>query len=74
MLGLFFTKGPVHNFSEAKASDLERFSRYYRGMRENGVYLAPSQFEASFISSAHDDEAISQTAAAAEAVFAGLQD
>lgn len=72
MLGLFFTMGPVRNFNEAKTSDLERFSRYYRGMREGGVYLAPSQFEAVFVSAAHDEEAISQTVAAAESVFAGL--
>ena len=72
MLGLFFTQGPVRNFSEAKTSDLERFSQYYRGMRESGIYLAPSQFEAVFVSAAHDEEAISQTVASAETVFAGL--
>ncbi|MDL2269192.1 glutamate-1-semialdehyde 2,1-aminomutase [Desulfosarcina sp. OttesenSCG-928-A07] len=69
MLGLFFTDQPVKNYADAKTSDLSRFSAYYKGMRENGVYLAPSQFEAFFISSAHDDTAIDQTLAAAETVF-----
>ncbi len=72
MLGMFFTQGPVNSFSDAKRSDLERFSAYYQGMLERGIYLAPSQFEAFFLSAAHDDEAIDQTLAAAEAVFAHL--
>ena len=72
MLGLFFTEGPVNCFADAKACDLQRFSAYYRGMLENGVYLAPSQFEAFFISSVHDDQAIDHTLSAAERVFARL--
>ncbi|PIE68076.1 MAG: glutamate-1-semialdehyde-2,1-aminomutase [Deltaproteobacteria bacterium] len=73
MLGMFFTGEPVCHFSAAKTSDLDRFSEYYRGMLEKGIYLAPSQFEAFFISAAHDDDAIEQTLAAATSVFAGLQ-
>ncbi|BBO66082.1 glutamate-1-semialdehyde 2,1-aminomutase 2 [Desulfosarcina alkanivorans] len=72
MLGLFFTDRPVKNFADAKTSDLRRFSSYYQGMLENGVYLAPSQFEAFFLSAAHDDNAIEQTLAAAETVFGQL--
>jgi glutamate-1-semialdehyde 2,1-aminomutase len=72
MLGLFFTPGPVENFSDAKRADLDRFTRYYKGMREAGIYLAPSQFEAFFLSAAHDDAAIDQTLSAAEAVFGRL--
>jgi glutamate-1-semialdehyde 2,1-aminomutase len=72
MLGMFFTEGPVNSFSDAKRSDLKRFSAYYRGMLEHGIYLAPSQFEAFFLSAAHDDDAIDQTLSAAEAVFAQL--
>ncbi len=72
MLGLYFTEGPVCNFADAKISDLDRFSNYYKGMMANGVYLAPSQFEASFVSAAHDEAAIDKTTEAAEAVFASL--
>ena len=72
MLGLFFTEGPVDSFSDAKRSDLDRFSAYYRGMLAHGIFLAPSQFEAFFLSAAHDDEAIDQTLDAAEAVFEQL--
>ncbi len=72
MMGLFFTPGPVRNFEEAKTSDLERFSAYYKGMKQRGVYLAPSQFEALFVSSAHNIAHIDETIQAAEAVFAEL--
>ena len=72
MLGLFFTPGPVENFSDAKRADLDRFTRYYQGMLAAGVYLAPSPFEAFFLSTAHDDAAIDQTLSAAESVFARL--
>ncbi|MFO7714944.1 glutamate-1-semialdehyde 2,1-aminomutase [Desulfosarcina sp.] len=72
MLGMFFTDRPVHNFIDAKRSNLEQFSRYYQGMLENGIYLAPSQFEAFFLSAAHDDAAITQTLSAAQRVFARL--
>ena len=72
MLGMFFFDQPVKNFEDAKKSNLERFSAYYCGMLESGVYLAPSQFEAFFISSAHDDAAIKETLVAAEKVFSSL--
>ena len=72
MLGLFFTEGPVTSFNDAKKSDLNRFTAYYKGMLENGVYLAPSQFEAFFLSAAHDDGIIEKTLSAAETVFSGL--
>ena len=72
MLGLFMSAGPVHNFEDAKRSDLELFSAYYRTMLANGVYLAPSQFEALFVSAAHDEQAIETTIHAAEVVFGEL--
>jgi len=72
MLGLFMSPGPVHNFEDAKRSDLDRFSAYYRAMLTNGVYLAPSQFEALFVSAAHDEKAIDATIQAAEVVFREL--
>lgn len=73
MLGLYFTAGPVGNFDEAKKSDLDKFTNYYKGMLANGIYLAPSQFEAAFVSAAHDSAAIETTIAAAETVFATLR-
>ena len=72
MLGLFFTNGPVTDYAGAKTADLERFAAYYKGMLKEGIYLAPSQFEAFFLSAAHDGDAIRKTLAAAETVFAGL--
>jgi glutamate-1-semialdehyde 2,1-aminomutase len=72
MFGLFFTEGPVHNYEDAKKSDLQKFSRFHRGMLERGVYLAPSQFEAGFTSLAHTDEDIDRTLQAAREVMAAL--
>ena len=73
MAGLFFTGSEVKNFEDAKKSDLEMFSAYYRGMLQKGIYLAPSQFEALFVSSAHNNEYIDQTIRAAAEVFAEIK-
>lgn len=72
MFGLFFTPGPVHNYEDAKKSDLQKFSRFHRGMLERGIYLAPSQFEAGFTSLAHTEEDIDKTLAAAREVMSSL--
>jgi glutamate-1-semialdehyde 2,1-aminomutase len=72
MFGFFFTEGPVHNYEDAKKSDLIKFSRFYRGMLERGVYLAPSQFEAGFTSLAHTEADVEQTLAAAREVLNNL--
>lgn len=72
MMGLFFTDRKVNNFDEAKTSDLKLFSAYYKGMLEKGIYLAPSQFEALFVSSAHQVEHIDRTIEAAGEVFNDL--
>lgn len=69
MLGMFFTPGPVENFADARTSDLERFAAYFREMLDRGVYLAPSQFEALFVSIAHDNGSIDRTVEAAEATL-----
>jgi glutamate-1-semialdehyde 2,1-aminomutase len=69
MLGLFFTRQRVLNFDDAKSCNLDMFSAFYRGMLEEGIYLAPSQFEALFVSSAHDTEHIDETISAAEKVM-----
>lgn len=58
---VFFTPDPVTDYASAKASDTQAFSNYFRFMLEHGFYLAPSQFEAMFISCAHDDDAIDST-------------
>ncbi len=62
---MFFTRGPVHNYEEAKQSDTKRYAAFFHAMLERGVYLAPSQFEAAFMSLAHSDEDIDKTIAAA---------
>ncbi|MBD3882028.1 glutamate-1-semialdehyde 2,1-aminomutase [Phormidium tenue FACHB-886] len=72
MFGFFFTEGPVHNYEDAKKADLAKFARFHRGMLEQGVYLAPSQFEAGFMSLAHTDEDIDRTLDAARLVMASL--
>jgi glutamate-1-semialdehyde 2,1-aminomutase len=72
MLGLFFTEKPVRSFKDAKTSNLDQFKAYYKGMLQEGIYLAPSQFEALFVSAAHTAEDIDATVAAAEKVLAGL--
>ena len=72
MFGLFFCEGPVHNFEDAKKSDVTKFGRFHRGMLEQGVYLAPSQFEAGFTSLAHTDADIDRTLAAARVVMSQM--
>ncbi|MFP4009459.1 MAG: glutamate-1-semialdehyde 2,1-aminomutase [Spirulinaceae cyanobacterium] len=72
MFGFFFSGDPVHNYDDAKKSDLAKFGRFHRGMLEHGVYLAPSQFEAGFTSLAHTDEDIDKTLIAAREVMKQL--
>ena len=73
MFGLFFTDNDnVSCFADVMACDTERFNRFFHGMLGEGVYLAPSAFEAGFVSAAHSDEDIKLTVDAAGRVFAGL--
>jgi glutamate-1-semialdehyde 2,1-aminomutase len=72
MFGLFFCAGPVHNFEDAKHSDVTKFGRFHRGMLEQGIYLAPSQFEAGFTSLAHTEDDIDRTLAAARIVMSQI--
>src|SRR3972149_1673226 len=72
MFTLFFNNRPVDNYEDAKKSNLERFAKYFRKMLELGIYLAPSQFEAVFVSLAHSKSDINKTLAVAEKVFKGL--
>jgi glutamate-1-semialdehyde 2,1-aminomutase len=64
MLTVFFTDGPVTDYSSAKRADTARYARYFHAMREGGVFLAPSQFEAAFVSLAHRDEDLAVAARA----------
>ena len=68
----FFRAGEVWNYEDAKGSDLEQFGRWHSGMLSRGVYLAPSQFEAAFVSVAHDEGILAKTLEAAAATFAEL--
>lgn len=69
IFGAFFTDRPVHSYEDAKRSDTERFGRYFRGLLERGVYVAPSQFEVGFMSAAHTDADIDATLAAVTATL-----
>jgi glutamate-1-semialdehyde 2,1-aminomutase len=67
MVTLFFTATPVTDYASAKTSDTARFGIFFRRMREKGVFLPPSQFEAMFVSLAHTDEDVDQVIASAKA-------
>jgi glutamate-1-semialdehyde 2,1-aminomutase len=66
MFCLFFTEQPVRNLDDARTADLPRFGRFFHALLEGGVYIAPSQFETGFISAAHGEDEIAQTAEAVE--------
>ena len=68
----YFTSLPVHNLADAMKSDRTRFAKYFHGMLAEGFYLAPSQFEAGFLSTAHSPADIDRTVSAAMKVMKGL--
>ena len=68
----YFNSGSVWNLADAMKSDRERFKKFFHGMLNEGVYLAPSQFEAGFISTAHTARDIEKTVASAAKVMRGL--
>lgn len=68
----YFAADPVHNLADAMKSDRERFKRFFHGMLERGVYLAPSQFEAGFISTSHTPEDVEHTVRAAYETYKTL--
>ena len=73
MFGFFFTEeNNIEFFEQVTQCDQERFKRFYHGMLDRGVYLAPSAYEAGFVSAAHGDDEIEATLAAAELVLASL--
>jgi len=69
MFTFFFTDQPVTDYESAKRSDTARFARFFRAMLDRGIYLAPSQFEAAFVSAAHSEEDVRETIAAAGEAF-----
>jgi glutamate-1-semialdehyde 2,1-aminomutase len=72
MFGMFFSEGPVTDWDTAAQSDTERFGKYFQGMLARGIYLAPSQYEAGFLSTCHGPTEIEDTLAAAAQAFARL--
>jgi len=70
MFTFFFTEGPVTDWESAKKCDTARFGKYFHFLLDRGVYLAPSQFEAGFVSAAHSEEDINKTITAAREFFA----
>jgi glutamate-1-semialdehyde 2,1-aminomutase len=73
MFGLFFRDGAPASFREVMQSDREAFARFFHAMLERGVYLAPSAFEAGFVSAAHGERELAATFVAARAAFAAVR-
>ena len=69
---IFFNPGPVANYQEAKNSDSERFAEFFPNLLEHGIYLAPSPFEAAFVSAAHSQDDLEQTLNAIKSALAEL--
>ena len=72
MITVFFCAGPVGDYTSAKASDKERFNRFFHAMLGRGVYLAPALYEAGFVSAAHTAADIDTTLSAAREAFKSL--
>ncbi|HWL75150.1 MAG TPA: aspartate aminotransferase family protein, partial [Burkholderiaceae bacterium] len=70
MFGIYFAAAVPVRYAEVMACDIERFKRFFHAMLEHGVYLAPSAYEAGFVSMAHDEAVIDATIATAEQAFA----
>jgi glutamate-1-semialdehyde 2,1-aminomutase len=61
MWGFFFRAEPVRSFTDAKTANVERFRRFFHRVLDSGVYIAPSAFEAAFMSAAHTDDDVDET-------------
>ena len=72
MFGLYFAAKPPASFAEVMQCDKDKFNRFFHAMLDHGIYLAPSAFEAGFVSAAHSDADIDATLAAAREVFKAL--
>ena len=73
MFGIFFIDRDVYNYEDAAAADQDAFRIWFETMLDEGVYLAPSQFETVFMSGAHTDKDIERTIAASEKAFAAVK-
>ncbi|MBQ6757641.1 MAG: aspartate aminotransferase family protein, partial [Selenomonadaceae bacterium] len=73
MFGIFFSDKTVTNYDESVAANQEQFKRFFAAMLEQGIYLAPSQFETLFMSAVHTDEDLARTLEAAEKSFEALR-
>jgi glutamate-1-semialdehyde 2,1-aminomutase len=74
LLTMFFSDRPVHNYAEAKQSSSVRFAGFFREMLNRGVFIAPSQYEALFISAAHTDADIDRAIAATRESLQSMQE
>ena len=72
MMTCFFTRDPVHDYESAMRADTGRYGRYFRAMRDGGVWIAPSQFEAAFISAAHGRDHLEKALSVTESSFKKL--
>ncbi|MCU0949780.1 MAG: glutamate-1-semialdehyde 2,1-aminomutase [Burkholderiaceae bacterium] len=72
MFGIYFAAAVPQTYGQIMATDKERFNAFFHAMLDRGVYLAPSAYEAGFVSAAHDDAVIAETVAAAQAAFAAI--
>ena len=72
MFGIYFTERLPGNYAEMMACDRERFNQFFHAMLDAGVYLAPSAFEAGFVSAMHSDAVIDETISVARSAFAKL--
>jgi glutamate-1-semialdehyde 2,1-aminomutase len=72
MWGFFFASEPVTDYVTARRADTARFARFFHAMLERGVYLPPSQFESAFVSTAHDEGVIKETATALKGAFEAI--
>jgi glutamate-1-semialdehyde 2,1-aminomutase len=72
MFGIYFRAAPPQTYAEVLECDKERFKRFFHGMLDQGVYLAPSAYEAGFVSAAHSSADIAATISAADSVFSRL--
>jgi len=70
MFGIYFRPQPPRSYAEVMQADRNRFNRFFHAMLERGIYLAPSAYEAGFVSAAHSAADIDETVAAARAAFA----
>jgi glutamate-1-semialdehyde 2,1-aminomutase len=73
MFGVYFSAMPPRSYAEVMACDKDRFNRFFHAMIQEGVYLAPSAFEAGFVSAAHGEAEINATVEAAKRAFAHLR-